>query len=91
MSLGGNIAQWLFVIALFAGLDGSTTGHVALQCGAVAFALFGSITEVPIIIDAIARGDARAAWQAYLPTRKRTIRRAVAIGSAVTIGLFFLL
>ena len=45
--------------------------------------------DKPVMVSLVV--DDADAWYAYLPTRTRTIRRAVAMGGVVTLGLFFVL
>ncbi|MGI9289559.1 MAG: hypothetical protein ACR2P1_29610 [Pseudomonadales bacterium] len=91
LSLGGNIFQWLFAMTLLLVLHGSTIGQVSLQMGAIAFALLGSLVEVPIIIDALKRGNGIDAWNAYLPHREQRKRLSVIIGGPIVVALFFVL
>ena len=90
LSVGGNVFQWIYALTLALLVGGHTVGEVALKTGAVAFALFGTITELPIIIDAIRRGDGVAAWQAYLPKREGRKKITAGIGIPMTVAVFVL-
>ena len=90
MSVGGNLLQWLFAIALLLALDSDSAGRLGLQCGALGFAILSSLTELPIIADALRRGDGRAAWQAYLPQRERVKVRTFMLGMPLIVASLFL-
>jgi hypothetical protein len=49
MSVGGNVAHWSLVAALFLWVPLDAPGRVALACGAFSFAFGASLTEVPVI------------------------------------------
>ena len=53
MSVGGNVGHWLVVVVLGAAIPLDTTGRIALFAGSFGFAIFASVTELPII------------WRAY--------------------------
>lgn len=57
MSLGGNLAHWGLVVALFFALPMTTPGQVALLAAAFGFAVSASVFELPVI-GAVRAGDA---------------------------------
>ena len=50
MSVGGNVAHWLVVVVLAAGLPVDSVGQLALVSASVGFAAFASSLEVPVML-----------------------------------------
>jgi len=51
MTLGGQIAHWLLVVLVLLAIPMDTANGVALLAGAVAFAVFASTIEAPVLRD----------------------------------------
>lgn len=51
MTLGGQIAHWLLVLLVLVAIPMDTANRVALLAGAVAFAVFASTIEAPVLKD----------------------------------------
>jgi hypothetical protein len=89
MSIGGNVAQWLFVAALFYAFPGTDSVAVGLKAGAFAFS-FGATfwLEGLLILNSIRLWDSNAAWENYLPRRAKYARESVVIGTVAAAIVF---
>lgn len=88
MSVGGNVAHWLAVIAFAALVPIDSPGRVALVSAVFGFAVFASTTELPIIRRAYAGVDPVACFEGL---DREKLRRNQWIGAAAGLVLAILL
>ena len=88
MSIGGNLAHWSLVLLLLYALPLSSLGNAALIAGAFGFAVFASVTEVPVIRKSLEGAESIEAMAAIESNAlRRNIRTGVIAG---LIALLFL-
>jgi hypothetical protein len=63
MSVGGNVGHWLVVAFLVLALPYTSPGQIALLSGAFGFAVFASVTELPIIQHAFAGASPKESFK----------------------------
>lgn len=87
MSVAGNVAHWLVVLALALAIPLDAAGRVALLSGAFGFAIFASATELPVIRRAWAGASPIESFQGLTGAR---LRRNRWIGAAAGLAFFLL-
>jgi hypothetical protein len=85
MSVAGNVAHWGVVLLLALAVPLDAPGRQALACGAFAFAVSASTTEVPIIRRAFAGTPPK---QCFAGLTGAKLRRDRWIGAAAGLALF---
>jgi hypothetical protein len=85
MSVAGNVAHWGIVLALALLVPMDAAGRQALVCGAFAFAVAASTTEVPIIQRAFAGTPPKQCFAGLTGAKLARDRR---IGAAAGLALF---
>ena len=86
MGIGGNLAHWSLVLLLLYALPPSSPANAAIVAGAFGFAVFASVTEVPVIRKGLAGAESIEAMAAF---ESISLQRNIRIG--VIAGLIALL
>lgn len=88
MSVAGNAAHWLAVLLLAVAVPLDAAGRVALLSSAFGFAVFGSLTELPVIRRAYSGASPIESFAGFSGAK---LRRNRWLGAAAGLALFLLL
>jgi len=88
MSVAGNVAHWSVVVLLLVLLPLDTPGQIALASGAFGFAVFGSVTEFPVIRRAYSGASPIESFRGFSGAKLRR-NRWVGVGAGLV--LFWIL